>query len=248
MKIVDYYQHSHDGVVFPLRFIPHDGYYPLMSIPVQYKGYDNPYFKGMHNRRIDCRISNKVNLKSAGRSLIYRKGRTWGGPYINLFSGFYSVIASSQDFDYMPSSLFGDDVKYRMKGEIDIFCLGMVKLTELPTITVVKESYLRYVHKRKVMRTTLDLTKVKILVNKEKLRKSLFTKENYTTTVRKIILDQIKLADTQSAITVEDVSDEYLRSFIVSPNTVRTNSMTKVIQMNNEIKDSVFSNLNTVLV
>jgi len=247
MMIIDYYQKPSDKVVYPLRFVPHDGYYPLIAIPPTYKGYHNPYFHGSHNRRVRSRLSH-LNLNSSGIPFIYKKNRSWGGDFINFFSGFYSVIASPDDFEYMPSSLFGNDKKYRMKGEIDIFCLAVVKTSQLPTITIQSERYYRYAHKRKVMRTELDLNHVTIFVNKEKLRKSIFAKTHYTATVRKNILDQIKKIDIGSTITVKDVSDEYLKSFMVSPKTVRTNSLVETMRIDNEIKDSVFSNLNAELV
>lgn len=245
--ITDYYRKPSNGVIYPLKFIPHDGYYPLLAIPPIYKGYNNPYFHNSHNRRVNCRLT-QLRLNSSGISFIYRKGRSWGGPFINLHSGFYSVIASPEDFEYMPSSLLSDDKKYRMKGEIDIFCLAVVKTSQLPKVTVKKERYYRYANSRKIMRADLNLNHVTILVNEEKLRRFYFTKINYTATVRKNILNQIKQIDSQSTIVVKDVSDEYLKSFMMSPKTVRTNSLMETIEIGNEIKDSVFSNLNAELV
>jgi hypothetical protein len=189
-----------------------------------------------------------MNLTSPGSTFTYKKSRSWAGPFINFHSGFLSAIASSQDFDYMPSTLFGNDRKYRMKGEIDVFCLAVVKLTKLPSISVKRETYRRYIHARKVMRSDIKLKDVKILVNEEKLRKTLYSKTYYTATIRRNILDQIKYLDNNTAITVEDVSDEYLKSFVVSPNTVRTNSLVETLNLNTEIKDSVFSNLNAEFV
>jgi len=244
--IVDYYTKHSDQVTYPLEFIPHDGYYPLLSIPTLYKGKNNPYFHNIHNRRIDCRL-NKLHLRSSGNTFVYRKGRSWAGPFINIHSGFFSVIASPQDFDYMPSALSGDR-KYRMKGEIDVFCLAVVKLTKLPTISVTRENYRRYIHARKVMRTDIELKDVKILVNEEKLRTTLYTKTYYTSTIRRNILDQIAHLDKSTIMTIEDVSDEYLKSFVVSPNAVRTNSLVETLNFDREIKDSVFSNLNAEFV
>jgi len=247
LQIIDWYQKPSDKIVYPLRFIPHDGYYPLIAIPPTYKGYNNPYFYGSQNRRVRSRLS-WLNLTSSGIPFIYKKNRSWGGAFINFYSGFLSVIASSDDFEYMPSSLFDRGRKYRMKGEIDVFCLAVVKTSQLPTIEVGKESFRRYVNSRKVMRTELNLSHVTILVNEEKLRKSLFTKVHYTATVRKNILDQIKKIDNQTTVVIKDVSDEYLKSFVVSPKTVRTNSFVEVMKIDSEIKDSVFSNLNAELV
>ena len=247
MQIIDYYQKPSDKVVYPLKFIPHDGYYPLIAIPPTYKGYNNPYFHGSQNRKVHSRLS-RLMLTSSGIPFIYKKNRSWGGAFINFYSGFYSVIASPDDFEYMPSSLFDSDRKYRMKGEIDVFCLAVVKTSQLPMVKVSRERYYRYANHRKIMRVDLDLNHVTILVNQEKLRKTLFTNTHYTATVRRNILEQIRIADKNTTIVVKDVSDEYLRSFVVSPQAVRTNSLMETIKIGDEIKDGVFSNLNAELV
>ncbi len=132
-----------------------------------------------------------------------------------------------------------------MKGEIDIFCLAVVKITKLPQLIVGKEKMNKWGNIRKVMRVDLNLDDVTILVNEEKLRKSLFTKNEYTTTFRKTILNEIAREDESTTITVKDVPNEYLKQFIVSPNAVRTKSFVETINIDKEIKDSVFSNLNT---
>jgi hypothetical protein len=240
--ISEWYSGKPSGnVKFPLKFVPHDSYYPLIGIPVLYLGEHNPYFHNIHIKRVDCRV-NKLRIDSSGNSFIYRKGRSWSGPKLQIYSGYYSVIGSANNFEYMPSDLFGKKRTYRMKGEVDIFCLGVVKLSKLPNFKVnSRKSYYRY-SSGQVMDLTLNLKDVTILVNEEKLRKTLFTKAVYTPTVRRTILDQIK---REKSLQVKDVSDEYLRSFMQSPNTVRTNSFVEAMTIDQKIKDSVFSNLNS---
>ena len=236
-------------VIYPLRFKTHDGWYPLIAIPISYKGESNPYFQDSYTRRVTCRVTDRMNLGGSGYPIKYRKGRHYGGPVSNIYSGFFSAMATRGDFDYMPSALFGIDKKYRMKAELDIFCLGVVKISRLPQVEwLPKQRVGRYVNRRNIIQITYEMKDVKILVSEEKLRKSLFMKHNYTATVRTNILNQIKRNQTTFPLTVEDVSDDYLEGFVIRPNTVRTNSLSKVMAMSNEIKDGVFSNLNVEVV
>ena len=251
MIITDYISEnpkSSPKTVYPIRFIPHDGYYPLVLIPSLYRDNNNLYFSNMQRKHIGSRIHNRISLESGGFTFRYRMGRAINAPVGNLYSGFLSMMGVKEDFDYMASSLlYGEDKMYRMKGDLDVFCLGVIELAHLPQVKFNVPKQSRYVNRR-YMEVEMDLTKVKILVSEEKLRKSLFAKHYYTTTVRKELLHKIEKLNNDTAITVKDVPDDYIEKFIISPNTVRTKSMAKVIQIDNEIKDSVFSNLNTVAI
>ena len=242
----DWYTVPSDMVTFPFRIKPYDGYYPLLSIPALYKGPNNPYFQNVHNLRIDCRLT-KLNIRYVGSPFIYRKGRSWSGPKLQLFAGLYSALGSSNEFDYMPSSLLDKTIKFRMRGDIDIFCLAVTKVSELPEFGVSKKQRYYGYRKGKLMNIEVDLSKVTILVNEEKLRKTLFTKTRYTASVRRRILDQLDYEKAHSSITIKDVSDEYLTKFTESPNAIRTNSFVESHTLEQDIKSSVFSNLNREL-
>jgi hypothetical protein len=247
LRIVDYTSRSKDGMVLPFRFTIQDGWYPLLAIPPTYKGVDNPYFPSMNGSRMSSRV--RISMSSSGLNYKYKKGRRYGSSPVILYSGFLSAMGVAGDFDFMPSTLTGSKIHYRMKGEIDLFCLAVVPVNHLPEIGQVTHSvHSRYMKTLNSIYVKTDLTKVKLLVSTEKLRKSLFMKDRYTATIRTNILNQIKRLDTDSAITVEDVPDDYLNGFAISPNAVRTNSIVEIIQLDNEIKDSVFSNLNKVAI
>jgi len=250
LTITDYvYSNPEKNIIYPLKFISHDRQFPLIAIPISYRGDQNPYFRNMHNKGTSCRVINKLELEHSGTSIKYRKTNSYGGPVSNIYTGFFSAIATRNDFDYMPSGLLGNDIHYRMKAELDIFCLGIVKLSRLPQVKwIVQKQYRRYVKRNPLVEITYDMRDVKILVSEEKLRKSNFMKDNYTATIRTNLLNKIKQFQISYPLTVEDVSDDYLEEFVIRPNTVRTNSLGEVITMSNEIKDSVFSNLNTVMV
>ena len=237
------------GEVYPLKFKSHDGWYPLIAIPISYRGDQNPYFRNNFGTRISCRIANRLDLKSTGIQTKYSTTRHFGGSVVNLYTGFFSAIATRGEFDYMPSAMLGDNIDYQMRADVDVFCLGVVKISRLPRVEWLSNQRIgRYVHSKNIMQITYEMSDVKILISKEKLRKSLFMKHNYTATVRSNILKQITINRKNFPLTTEDVSDDYLDGFVIRPNTVRTNSLGKVVTMTNEIKNSVFSNLNAEMV
>jgi hypothetical protein len=235
--------------VYPLKFKSSDGWYPLIAIPISYRGDLNPYFKNNFSTRVSCRISNRMDLAGTGIPTKYQTTRHHGGPIVNLYTGFFSAIATRTEFDYMPSSMLGDNIDYQMRADVDVFCLGVVKVSKLPEVKwLSNQKVRRYVYPRNVMQITYEMKDVKILISKEKLRKSLFMKHYYTATVRSNILKQITLNRKNFPLTTEDVSDDYLDGFVIRPHTVRTNSLGKVVTMSNEIKNSVFTNLNAEVV
>ena len=232
--------------IYPMKLVPHDGWIPMLIARNQYKSSKNPYFYKSWDRPVRSRVTGSINPLGTGMLLKYRKCRNYSTAPTTLFSGFLSVIGARQDFEYMSSSMFTDDPVYRLVGDVDIFCLGLVKVSGLPDIQFSKGSS-KWI-RRRVADVTFDPANVKILVSTEKLRKTLFTKTHYTATVRKTILNELERAKRYYKITLEDVPEDYIEKFVIRPNSVRTNSIVEVMQLNNEIKDSVFSNLNELLV
>ena len=246
VTINDY--HHNDGgkrVVLPLRFIPQNRYYPLLSIPAMYRGYDNPYFQGVWNKRTISRISDNVSINSSGYLVKYRR-RGHYGESMNIFSGFLSALGTSFDFEYSSSSMMGKERSYRMKGDVDVFCLGLISSAHLPELLYGSSTphYRRY-SQRSTVSVRFDSSKVTILLNVDKLRKAQFCKDNYTVTVRSTLLGEIKRFRQQYQTTVEEVSDEEIMKYARSPHAVRTTSMVEMMKIKEEIKGSVFSNLNT---
>ena len=180
------YVSEENGMVLPLRFTLQDGWYPLLAVPSTYRGASNPYFPHIHNTYKTSRV--RLNMKSSGMVQKYKKGRSRYSQPVILYSGFLSAMGSTRDFEYMPSKLTGDDIHYRMKAEMDIFCLAVVRASNLPQVGNTNHQVRsRYVKRVSSINTTIDLTKVKIFVSTEKLRKSLFMKECYTATIRSTI-------------------------------------------------------------
>jgi hypothetical protein len=154
-------------------------------------------------------------------------------------------MGTSKDFEYMPSTLTGDVLEYRMKGNVDIFCLGVIDVKHLPEVKHDSQARGRYIRRSNVIEINFDPTKAKILLNIDKLRKAQFCKEVYSVTVRSRLLEEIKKVRRSGEIVVEEVSNEEIERFAVSPNAVRTNSIVEILQLKDRLRDSVFSNLNT---
>ncbi len=120
--------------IFPLKFTSYDGYIPMLRVPTMYRLSQNLYFRQMYNARVRSRIWNHVDLRGTGTTIRYRKSRNWTGLSVNLFSGFLTAMGTKEDFEYMPSSIFKDTSTFRLLGEVDIFCLGVMKVSNLPSI------------------------------------------------------------------------------------------------------------------
>jgi hypothetical protein len=80
------------------------------------------------------------------------------------------------------------------------------------------------------------------------LKKTAFTNSNYTATVRKAIYRSLNDMVYRYNLKVEEVSEEYIEKFIQQSDTVSTNSIVEIMQMDNRIKENVFTNLNKAVV
>jgi hypothetical protein len=235
---------------YPLKFIPYEGWMPMIITSSTYKKSGNLYFQGIHYRSIHSRVWNHINPLMTNSILRYRITRNWNGPNITLSSGFLTIMGIKENFEYLPSTLFNEEnINYKLIGDVDIFCLGVVKISKLPEIKYIVHNYrsssMRY---RTRIEINFDISAIKILISEEKLRKTLFTKKYYTGTIRNAILEKISKIETKYGIKVEDVSEDYLKNFMIRPNAVRTKSFVEIMELNKEIKDSVFPNLNTLIV
>ena len=251
IEIPDYlYKNSNDSK-FPLRFVVHDGYMALPNVIYPFHPGSNPLFGGIVNCSVSARLHNKLSIGGGSRNFRYRKTRSWHGPRASVFSGYFSVIASPEDFNYMPSDIFKNhhEIDYRMVGMVDVFCLGIVKITDLPNVTSINpKTY--YVRKkpRTSITTKINKESMKIIVSKEKLRRTTFTTDNYTKTFRTAIIHELERAKRMWGITIEDVPDDYIQEFLRQPHAYATSSITETMQIDSQIKEEVFSKLNKLAV
>jgi len=222
---------------FPIYFKPYDGYYPLIMLNMQY---GNHIFAGSSG--VYGRIRNNISLNFAGRNIRYKRRR--GKIPIDIYSGFFTALANNSGFTSSSSDLIHtSDTKHRIDGITDVFCLGVVKVSNLPIITIHKRTFNSNIF------FDIDLSSLKILVSKEKLRRTAFTNENYSRTVRTEILKCLdSFRSRHEEISIEDVSEDYMESFIVSSKCIKTNSISKIVQIDNEIKNSVFTKLNEIAI
>lgn len=253
--IRDSVYNSVQTIASEIEFNIHDGYYPLPRIQAQYNPSKNLYFnEACMSQYGGSRITDKVfyKLSGAGGSMKYKKTvRYSDARYVNFYFGFFSGVGITQ-LDYLPSTMLGA-TEHMMFGEPDVFCVGVVK-TGVPID--IKTTY----HNRRasrVMRRSYPITTYEIkinykdiiiLVSEEKLRRAAFAKTYYTATARRAILGDLLRLQRKHGMTFEDVPDSYLKNFIKSSKSIRTNSLVETLSIGRDVKENVFSNLNKLVV
>lgn len=258
LTISDYYYRTSNVIDYEFGFVPYDGLYPLLKIPELIHGSHSPYLGNLNETPIRSRLTGYIRLDHRGGKLLfrYRKGIAYGSPIVSLYSGYFSAMGTRDNFEYLPSNLFGPR-KYIMSGEVDVFAIGVVKTNNLPNLEYGIAGRGYGPRRRRggallstpnVGRTTLSYEDVTILISKEKLRKTLYTNQYYTATVRNTILKDINTINRRYGVPTLDVSDEYLKNFIVTPKGVKTNSLMDTIRLKESIMSDVFSNLKKIIV
>jgi hypothetical protein len=243
------------GVDSEIGFNIHDGYYPLARIKTLYDTAPNPYFRtACRTQYGGSRITDKVyyNLHGPGTSMKYKKTTRYAGArYVNFYFGFFSAIGITQ-LDYLPTTMLGP-TQHMMFGEPDVFCVAVIKTGAPIDIKMTYQNKHIRAHRRYAYHTNSYEIKVRykdiiILVSEDKLRKAAFAKTYYTTTVRKAILGNLLRQQRTHGIAFEDVPDSYLKNFVRSSKSIRTNSLVETLTIGRDIKENVFSNLNKLVV
>lgn len=225
------YLSSPENLTPLVSFRINNGYYPLPLILQTYSSY-----KSFHTGYENTVLKYDLNIRNLASTIKYHRKTGRGNLIGILYSGLFSAFAQRKEPIIAPSKLNGSSSKRqdRVINDVDIFCLGVTKISKLPK--------LNFINRTGSLNFEIDEKDLKILVSKEKLRKSIFIKKNYTATVRRMILNQIEELQA-TGVVVEDVSDEYIESFLDKPKYVKTNSITKIMRIDQEIKDSVCSEI-----
>lgn len=243
---------SQYNVKSEIGFNIHDRYYPLPRIKTQYDAGNNPYFgNACRTHYGGSRITDKVyyGLSGPGTSMKYKKtARYSNAKYVNFYFGFFTAMGIAK-LDYLPSTMFGQ-TEHMMFGEPDIFCIGTVRAGAPIDI---KATYHRTRIRHRNYPTTSYEIKIRykdiiILISEDKLRRASFAKTYYTSTVRKAILGELLRLQLKHRMTFEDVPDSYLKNFVKSSKSIRTNSLVETLSIGRDIKENVFSNLNKLVV
>ena len=230
---------------FDLKFVPYDGYYPLLRLPFTYRAKNNMYFEGVHKGWIRSTISNRLHPMGAGSYIRY-KGR--GTTPMAIYSGFFSSMGLNSSVNVLPSHILDlNEMQRVISGTVDIFFLGVSKINNLPNIRNRKNHGFGS-RRHQSVEIEIDPKSIKILVSTEKLKKTAFTNSNYTATVRKAIYASLNKTVQRYDLKVEEVSEEYIEKFIQQTDTVSTNSIVEIMQRDNRIKENVFTNLNKAVV
>jgi hypothetical protein len=231
---------------FKLGFVPYDGYYPLLRLPTNYRAKDNMYFEGVHKGWIKSTISGLLYPVGGGNYIRY-KGRGHRIP-MAIYTGYLSAMGLNSSVSILPSHILDlEEMQRVISGKVDIFFLAVSKMNDLPNIISYNNSGYGS-RKHQSVEIEINSKSVKILISTEKLKKTAFTNSNYTATVRKAIYRSLNDMVYRYNLKVEEVSEEYIEKFIQQSDTVSTNSIVEIMQMDNRIKENVFTNLNKAVV
>jgi hypothetical protein len=124
-------------------------------------------------------------------------------------------------------------IKRKYSANYDILVLG-----------VVDRNYLKKQNLSSANFFVFDRKKITLLVSDKVWKNGSYCKQTYSTTIRKYIIDFIKSSENQG-MTIKVVPHDYLNHFIDSEGVkLKTNSLLKVKEIEHEVKDAFFSNLN----
>jgi hypothetical protein len=247
------YNGSH-AIDSEIGFNIHDGYYPLPRIKTQYDSSKNPYFRtACQSQYGGSRITDNVyyQISGPGQSMKYKKTRRYSdAKFVNFYFGFFTALGITQ-LDYLPTTMLGS-TEHMMFGEPDVFCIGVVKVGAPIDVKLTYQNHARrssrYVYHSTSYEIKINYKDIIILVSEEKLRRAAFAKTYYTATVRKAILGNLLKLQRKHGMAFEDVPDAYLKNFVKSSKSIRTNSLVETLTIGRDIKENVFSNLNKLAV
>ena len=155
--------------ILPYRFKSNDKRIPLLFLKPLYEGVANPYFPGIAGY-ISTKSTLGYNLNIKEHSNVFRY-KTSRRIYKNVIfsTGMYSLLGISDEVSLNPSAFLQND-NYRIKADIDILCLAVTSISTIPKI--------KYIHRN--INFDIDMSKVTILVNVDKLQSRTYMSDNYT--------------------------------------------------------------------
>lgn len=119
-----------------------------------------------------------------------------------------------------------------VSSSIDVFALAVIETKNIGKINVQD----RFIE--------MPRNIVKILVSEKKLMDVNFMSNFYNKTVRKHLIDRMK----ELEIPIETVSDEELAKYYTRPYSIKTNSLSEIMQHDRTIKEKVLTNIKESLV
>lgn len=222
--------------VWDSKFITQNRYAPMLMI--NQIVYSNPLLlnKSDNVRWGNYKLTSNFFPNSNGRSSkIISLRRTVSNVYW-IYTGFYSVICiknqSYKNLNYVVNSRYAS-IKNKYTADCDVLILGTVD-----------RNYLKRKDLKSVEYFVFDRKKITLLVSEKVWKNDSYCKQNYSTVLRKYIINFVKSCEFQG-MTIKVVPHEYLNRFIDSYGIrLKTNSLLKVKEIEHEVKDVFFSNLN----
>lgn len=183
-------------------------------------------------------------LYSASQATFYksirdRRTHEYGHITFNLFTGCLSVIGLEK------IQLLNTNI--RIKETVDRFIHKYdirPDKYDILVLAVVDSNYLRKRESSSNSILNFNKKKITLLVSKEKIWKNgKYCKEKYTGSLRTYILNFLKQSEAEG-MTIRVVPDSYLEQFIITGIPLQTNSLMKIKEIEKEVKNAVFTNIN----
>ena len=223
------------------------GYVPILKLMTSAAGGSNNYF--LSESPANHRRSTKYSVEESMETLhtIFRfnhsSRRMMDIPLearqpktLSIF--FYTILGVTENYYNAVRELRANSrymkatPKSIMTNSIDIFALSVIKTEDISSIKV-SNHYIDY-----------DPTKIKILLSQEKFKTPAYMNNNYNRTVRSHLVRVINQLDIETEV----VSDAELKTYYKNPFSFESTSITDIMQVDREIKESVMSGITENLV
>jgi len=228
-----------------MTFVAFDGYVPVIKMAdVVRRGFN--YFENtrMDYPRIARSMKNNLNLvsgiiaesfKTPKTRRIFDRNKT-NAP--TIMTGYMTSLMIKEKGEYTESQFFmRGERKFRLLNEIDVMVLGVYDMSKISEIDSTIEGY----HSKWRM-INVDPKHVKLLVS-EKLIDAKWMKVNYSTTIRKHLIDEVARIVAMYQIPQRIVSTDEMKNYTRMRSTIKTNSLMEIMKIDNDIKDEVFQNV-----
>lgn len=217
------------------------GYIPLLKVINIISG-SNDYFSANNLPGISYSIIDQINFQS-GLSVISVRKRMRRYDSINnprctvsismlSILGIQGVIKTLYSKGLQRLSYSSEKQNTLITNPVDVFVLGMIKITDLDSINTNEDCI------------KIDPSKIILCVSQEKWKNRDFLKNNYNGTLSNYMRSSVKKFKDEFGVKVEVVPDEILKTYYRNPHSIESSSLSEIMEIDKQIKDKVFSNIN----
>lgn len=217
------------------------GYVPLLKLIDIYSG-SNDYFKIQHGSRHFNSVVRLINFESANQVFsFYQNMRSGIGQFNTMSISMLSILGMQGRVEELISqgkkrvSFKTRKQKIIVTNPVDVFIFAMVKPSDIGKIKVNRNHF------------EFDSSMITLFVSEEKYANKKFLDNNYNKTVAKYLRQNINTFIKHHDIKVEIVSDNILKQYYTNPFSIENNSVFELMEIDKQIKEKVFSNINDKL-